>query len=131
MTLLLDTHVLLWMNAAPELLNAAVLERLNEPGVRIFISAATVLELSIKVARGKLSLGHSVESFLGDRMRRDQLIELPMTHRHAIEVGRLEWHHKDPFDRILVAQARCDDLTLVTGDERILRYDVPCLDARL
>ncbi|MDZ4805249.1 MAG: type II toxin-antitoxin system VapC family toxin [Candidatus Eisenbacteria bacterium] len=131
MTLLLDTHVFLWMSVSPERLNANVIDRLSEPGARIFLSAATALELSIKVARGKLSLGDSVETFLGDRMRRHQLMELPMTSRHAIEVGRLEWHHRDPFDRILVAQARCDDLTLVTGDPRILRYDAQFLDARL
>jgi len=122
-SLLLDTHVALWgLAAAPEL-GADLLERLrHDPD--IFVSPVTLWEITIKQSAGKL--GGPPD--LAERVRDMGFRHLPITNDHAIEAGRLPVHHRDPFDRMLIAQARFEGLTLATRDADIRRYDVPVLD---
>ena len=124
MSLLLDTHVVLWWLAdAPELPDE-IKDRLDrEPDVRV--SAATIWEIAIKQSLGKIT----APADLPERVRDAGFRELPVTYTHAMAAGRLPMIHRDPFDRMLVAQARCEDLTLVTADPHCQQYDVTILQA--
>jgi PIN domain nuclease of toxin-antitoxin system len=121
-SLLLDTHVALWGLAAATELSDDILERLrHDPD--IFLSPVTLWEITIKQSAGKL--GGPPD--LAERVRDMGFQHLPVTHDHAITAGRLPGHHRDPFDRMLVAQAKVEGLTLATRDENIRRYDVDVL----
>jgi PIN domain nuclease of toxin-antitoxin system len=121
-SLLLDTHVALWGITADPSLGDELLNRLrHDPD--IFLSPVTLWEITIKQAAGKLA----GPSDLAERVRDMGFRELPVTHAHAIAAGRLPVHHRDPFDRMLVAQAMVGGLTLVTRDSDIQRYDVDLL----
>ncbi|MGE5828148.1 MAG: type II toxin-antitoxin system VapC family toxin [Micromonosporaceae bacterium] len=122
MSLLLDTHVVLWgLAAAPEL-GDEMLDRLrHDPDV--FLSPVTLWEITIKQSAGRL--GGPPD--LAERVRDMGFRHLPITLDHAITAGRLPGHHRDPFDRMLVAQATVEGLTLVTRDADIRRYNVDVL----
>jgi PIN domain nuclease of toxin-antitoxin system len=121
-SLLLDTHIALWSIAADAALGEEFLDRLrHDPD--IFLSPVTVWEIAIKQTSGKL--GGPPD--LAERVRDMGFRELPITHAHAIAAGRLPAHHRDPFDRMLVAQARTEGLSLVTRDGDIQKYDVDLL----
>jgi PIN domain nuclease of toxin-antitoxin system len=119
MALLLDTHVVLWWLVDDPGLADDVKESLDhEPDV--YLSAATVWEVAIKHALGKL-VG---PDDLPERVRDSGFQPLPIADRHAIVAARLPFHHRDPFDRVLVAQALVEGLTLVTRDLEIQKYEV-------
>jgi PIN domain nuclease of toxin-antitoxin system len=118
-SLLLDTHVVLWGITGDPTLGADFLSRLrHDPD--IFLSPVTLWEITIKQAAGKL--GGPFD--LAEQVRDIGFREVPVTHAHTIAAGRLPGHHRDPFDRMLVAQAMIEGLTLVTRDRDIHRYDV-------
>ena len=124
MSLLLDTHVVLWWLADDAGLSDAIKSRLDhEPDV--YISPVTVWEVTIKHAIGKLQQ----PADLPERVRDSGFADLPITSAHAIAAGRLPLIHRDPFDRMLVAQAQCEGLTLVTRDPHCQKYEVPILEA--
>lgn len=121
MSLLLDTHVVLWWLSDDPALPDAVKDRLDhEPYV--YLSPATVWEVAIKQSLGKLG-----PADLPERVRDSGFPFLPITVQHGIVAGRLPLHHRDPFDRMLVAQAQIEGLTLVTHDAQIHKYDVALL----
>jgi PIN domain nuclease of toxin-antitoxin system len=122
MRLLLDTHVILWwLDDSPEL-PADIKDVLDtEPAVHV--SAVSPWEIAIKQQLGKLPGPED----LAERVRDSQFSPLPITAGHAVRAGRLPDHHRDPFDRVLIAQAQIERLTLVTRDARIAKYDVPLL----
>lgn len=122
MRLLLDTHVVLWWLMDDDTLSAEVKEAIDTEA-EVLISAASVWEIAIKQALGKLTGPPD----LLDIVVNCGLIELPIRSRHAIEAGVLPPLHRDPFDRMLVAQARCDGLTLLSRDAQVQRYDVPLM----
>ena len=124
MTLLLDTHVLLWWAADDDRLGPAARERLRGEGVRV--SAVTAWEVEVKRALGRLDAPDDLAALL----RQEGFVELPLSLEHAVDAGRLPRHHDDPFDRALVAQARAERLVLVTSDRALEDYDVERLDAR-
>ena len=119
MRLLLDTHVVLWWLMDDDTLAAEVKETI-ETEAEVFISAASVWEIAIKQALGKLTGPPDLLDVIADC----GLAELPIRSRHAIEAGGLPPLHRDPFDRMIVAQARCEGLTLLSRDPRVQRYDV-------
>lgn len=122
MSLLLDTHVALWGLTADEALGDEVLDRLrHDPD--IFLSPVTLWEITIKQVAGKL--GGPPD--LAERVRDMGFRERPVTHAHAIVAGKLPVHHRDPFDRMLVAQAKIEGLTLVTRDADTQKYDIDLL----
>jgi PIN domain nuclease of toxin-antitoxin system len=122
MSLLLDTHVVLWWLTDDPTLSDQVKERLDhEPDVHV--SAATIWEIAIKQAIGKIP----EPADLPERITSAGFVSLPIDPRHAITAGRLPLLHRDPFDRMLVAQAQCEGLTLVTRDENCQKYDVETL----
>jgi len=123
MNLLLDTHALLWWLDDHKALSAKARRAIRDPGNLVFVSAATAWEISIKQALGKLQAPDDLEdALIANRFR-----SLPIAINHAIAAGRLPRHHDDPFDRMLVAQAQAERLTLVTHDTRLSSYDVPIL----
>ena len=124
MRVLIDTHVWLWwLDDSP--LSEPVTIALRDPHTDVVVSAASVWEVSIKRALGKLDVTAGLESELND----DGFSSLPITVTHASVAGALPLHHGDPFDRMLVAQAQVEDLTLVTRDPALQAYDVPILVA--
>ena len=124
MGLLVDTHVVLWWLADDETLADDVKDQLDhEPDV--YVSAATIWEVAIKQALGRLSGPDA----LPERIRDCGFTPLFISVEHAIAAGRLPLIHRDPFDRMLVAQAQCEDLTLVTRDENCRKYEVSVLVA--
>jgi PIN domain nuclease of toxin-antitoxin system len=121
-SLLLDTHVALWGLTADSTLDAAFVDRLrHDPDV--FLSPVSVWEIAIKQALGKL--GGPAD--LAERVHDMGFRELPITHEHALAAGRLPGHHRDPFDRMLIAQAAVEGLTLATRDANIRLYPVDLL----
>lgn len=122
--LLLDTHVVLWWLADDPMLSEE-LRRTIDQEVDVFVSAATVWEVAIKQRLGKIT----APSDLPERIRDSELPNLSITSNHAIAAGRLPLLHRDPFDRMLVAQAQTEGLVLVTRDEALHEYRVPVLPA--
>ena len=124
MSLLLDTHVVLWWLTDDPTLSDDIKARLDhEP--HVYVSAATIWEVAIKQAAGKLL----EPSGLPERIRDSGFTPLPIGFEHAIAARRLPQIHRDPFDRMLIAQAQCEDLTLVTRDPHCQKYDVAVLPA--
>jgi PIN domain nuclease of toxin-antitoxin system len=123
--LLLDTHVLLWWLADDDRLPDGAREAVNT-AQEVRLSAASVWEIAIKRALARLDVP---DDYL-DAVDAGEIGLLPITGQHAEIAGALPRHHDDPFDRMLVAQARADELTLVTADRRLTDYGVPVLLAR-
>jgi PIN domain nuclease of toxin-antitoxin system len=120
--LLLDTHVVLWwVDGSPRISSEIADLLLAEPDV--FVSSASVWEIAVEQALGKLEGPED----LPERVLAAQFPVLDMTGRHGIAAARLPPHHRDPFDRMLIAQATVEGLTLVTADRQVQKYDVPLL----
>jgi PIN domain nuclease of toxin-antitoxin system len=122
--LLLDSHVALWW-LADEALTEAASAAIADPSRSVLVSIATAWELAIKQGLGKLRIDDDYLELLVER----GIDLLPIEPRHTRAVRDLPHHHRDPFDRMLVAQAQVERLTLVTRDTRLAQYDVPVLAA--
>lgn len=125
MNLLLDTHVLLWALADDPALSGQARDAIVDGRNRVLVSAASAWEITIKAALGKVRAPDD----LLVQLERARFEPLDVTIPHTLAVGALPGHHADPFDRLLVAQARTERLTLVTRDGDIARYDVATLPA--
>lgn len=126
MKLLLDTHVLLWALLDPSRLSEGASRALRDPTNTLYVSAATAWEIAIKQSIGKLVIPGPADVWLPEACHRTGIDWLPITPADALAVGRLPWHHKDPFDRMLVAQAR-GGLILMSVDRRLEAYGIPIL----
>lgn len=126
MRLLLDTHVLLWALGQPSKLRPAVRAALVDADNDVLVSAASTWEIAIKAALGKLRADLAE---IASAAAATGFTELGITVAHTLRVRTLPAHHRDPFDRMLVAQAACEGLTLVTNDRALAAYGVPLLDA--
>ena len=122
--ILLDTHVWLWLNGATEHLAPGILELLSSPPTDLYLSAASAWEIGIKVSTGKLTLPVAPEEYIPLRMVDNGVRPLPIRHQHALRAAALPLHHKDPFDRLLIAQAQVENLKLLTVDRQLASYDV-------
>jgi PIN domain nuclease of toxin-antitoxin system len=127
--LLLDTHALLWWLADNRKLGRRTRAAIADPRATVWVSAASAWEIAIKVALGRLELGEPPEICLPREIERNHFTSLPVTVEHALAAAGLPPHHTDPFDRMLIAQAQLENLTLVTADEAFASYDVPIRDA--
>ena len=125
MKVLLDTHAFLWfiMGSANLSVNARAL--IEDPANERLLSVASLWEIAIKRAKGVLEAPPAIV----DRLREYEFSPLPVSWEHAIAVGELPDHHRDPFDRMLIAQARTEGLTIVTSDPMIRRYQVLTISA--
>ncbi|HEX9761221.1 MAG TPA: type II toxin-antitoxin system VapC family toxin [Candidatus Acidoferrales bacterium] len=124
MNYLLDTSVFLWALAAPERLNRQARHLLSSEKQDLVLSAASSWEISIKHALGRLQLPESPATYIPIWIRRWGLRALEITHQHALAAGELPFHHQDPFDRVLIAQAQMEQLVLLTADRVFERYPV-------
>lgn len=127
MRLLLDTHALLWWLFDSDDLSASARAAIAEPENPVVVSSASAWEIATKHRIGKLPEAGDVVQRLPDYLRRGRLDVLPISLEHALEAGGLPGPHKDPFDRMLIAQARLDVLTVVTRDSVFADYGVPVL----
>jgi len=117
---LLDTHVLLWWLADDPKLPIHHRELLEDGDATVYVSSITVAEISIKSSLGKLTVPDGITTAVQDSGF--QLLDF--TTAHAEQLRALPWHHRDPFDRMLIAQAQVDGLTFLSVDERVRQYDV-------
>jgi PIN domain nuclease of toxin-antitoxin system len=122
MNVLLDTHAFLWWLAGDELAADAA-DRIADPDTVVAVSAASAWEISIKRALGKLDLDGDVS----EHVALENFVALPISLDHATAAGALPTHHRDPFDRMIIAQAKIEGLTVVTRDVAFDRYDVRTL----
>jgi PIN domain nuclease of toxin-antitoxin system len=124
--LLLDTHIFLWLQTAPERLGEQ-LRLVEDERTVLFLSVASSWEIAVKYQLGKLPLPEPPQRYVPDRMRAIAARPLPIEHHHALAVATLPPLHRDPFDRLLVAQATLDDLTILTADSQVAQYPVSTL----
>jgi PIN domain nuclease of toxin-antitoxin system len=124
MKLLLDTHAFIWWASAPEKLSEQVLVAFQDRNNGLILSVASVWEMQIKLQLGKLKLKASLNSLIEAQQRANDLQVLPIELSHVLALSDLPPHHKDPFDRLLIAQAGAEDASLVSADEVFSRYAV-------
>lgn len=120
--LLLDTHALLWLLMEPERIPVETLRRLRDRRTELFVSAVSALEIATKHRLGRLPEAEQVVRGYPAHLVTLGVLELPITSAHALAAGELDWEHRDPFDRLLVAQAINERLSLVTADAAITGY---------
>lgn len=124
MRILLDTHVFLWALLTPELLSADAIEALDSPDSTIYFSAVSGWEIAIKWAKGALILPSPPQEFLIGRLIETGTLIIPVTISETLAVSEIPHHHKDPFDRLLIAQARANGLRIFSSDPIFKKYDV-------
>lgn len=122
--LLLDTHIFLWWLTEDPALHKRVKQTIKDSGNQVYISAATIWEISIKQTLGKLTLPEDMERDMEKVVEEERFLKLSISLYHAQIAGGLPVIHKDPFDRMLIAQAQAQRLLLVTDDMQIKQYPV-------
>lgn len=123
MNYLLDTHAFLWMLGSPSLLSDKVQSVLRNPDRAVYVSAVSAVEIAIKSSLGKITTPESLWPELHSR----GLLELPLRYVHGERMRSLPYHHSDPFDRMLIAQAEVENLTIITQDRKFSSYSVKIL----
>ncbi len=126
---MIDTQAFLWLTSAPGRLSAEARGILGDPANTVLLSYVVPWEIAIKAAIGKLPLPLSVHEYVVTRARRHSLEFLPITLDHVTHVATLPLHHRDPFDRLLIAQAQREGLPLLTADRRLAQYGVAIIAA--
>lgn len=124
MRLLIDTQCWLWMQTEPERFSAATLKILRNPDNARLLSVASAWEIAIKYALAKLPLPLAPSQYVPSRMEKSATTSLPIEQAHALQVSMLPHHHRDPFDRLIIAQAQLEGLPVLTSDPVFKRYDV-------
>jgi PIN domain nuclease of toxin-antitoxin system len=127
--ILLDTQVWLWMLAAPERLSDEARVMLADPTHELLLSAASTWEVAIKAGLGKLTLPGPAQQVVPEMIAASGVVPLPIQLPHTLRVAELPPHHRDPFDRLLVAQAQLEGVPVCTADPVLGQYDVACLSA--
>ena len=124
MKLLLDTHTFLWWITDDPQLSTKARELIGDGHNILYWSAASSWEVSIKYALGRMPLPEAPEQFLPAEIEKNRLELLPIIDAHAFQAGQLPHHHRDPFDRMLVAQAQVESLALLSNDQQLNHYNV-------
>lgn len=125
MRVLLDSHVFLWwVSDAGRKLTARAIELIEDPATEVYVSAVTGFEVASKSARGRLDLPVAPQTYVPNRMRRHGFLGLAIDLPHALRAAALPAIHRDPWDRLLVAQAQIEAMPIVTADPLIGQYDV-------
>jgi len=127
MTILLDTHTFLWWITDDRQLSASARDFIRDKKKDLLLSSASAWEIAIKTSLGKLPLPESPEVFIPRHMRINQFRPLPISVDHALAVSALPHHHRDPFDRLLVAQAQMENIPLLSADPILRSYAVQLL----
>ena len=124
MKVLLDTHAFLWAITGDEQLSETARKTFLDPGNSLFFSAVSMWEICIKISLGKLSLKRGWLKKIQNELMINAVQWLPIEMSHCAELTKLPFHHRDPFDRMLVAQARVEDLQVLSRDVRLSDYDI-------
>jgi len=127
MNILLDTHTFLWWIDNNPRLSSRAHELISDAGNMLFLSAASGWEIAIKSKLGRLTLSGDLEHFIADQLAANAIRSLPIKMSHALHVYTLPSHHRDPFDRILVAQSQMEDMSILTADPQIAQYPVQAI----
>lgn len=123
MQLLLDTDVFLWAIAEPKRLSSKARSSISKLENQVYVSPVTAYELSYKHRQGKLPSGAAIVTSFGRQVAHLYASELAVSSPHTLAAGQLDWDHKDPFDRMLAAQAMVEGFTLVTADENLHSFE--------
>jgi PIN domain nuclease of toxin-antitoxin system len=129
MKILLDTHVWLWALGEPERFSRGGRARLRASENVFYLSTASTWEIAVKLASGKLRLPGPPIDYLRERIADTPAIPLPIQHGHALRLAGLPLHHRDPFDRMLIAQAQAEGLAIMTADPAFASYEVDVVGA--
>jgi len=124
MKLLMDTHTFIWWDSDPQRLSPQALAVFQDSGNVALFSVASVWEMQIKIQLGKLKLNLPLSELIGSQQRINKVEILPVKLEHALALDNLPTHHKDPFDRLLIAQAQVEQAVLVSKDPIFSRYPV-------
>ena len=127
--LLLDTHIFLWYLSGDTRLPEFIRESIRDPGNEVYLSVVSIWEAAVKHQLGKLPLPEPPTAYLPVQRERHQISSLSLDEASVSQLAKLPSIHRDPFDRMLIAQCRVEGFTLVTRDEMIERYDIPILKA--
>lgn len=127
MRYLLDTNIFIWSLADRAKLNDRAIKLLSSTASQVYLSVASTWELTIKYSLHKLIFPNAPGDFVPRTMGEFGYLSLEIQHAHAIEAAQLPYFHRDPFDRMLIAQARTEDMVLLTADDTLSRYDVQIL----
>ena len=127
MKLLLDTHAFIWWDSEPQKLSAQVLALFQESSNQLLLSTASVWEMQIKLQLGKLQLERPLAELIAGQQEKNGIELLPVQLEHILALQTLPTHHKDPFDRLLIAQANIEGAVLVTADPIFAKYPVKIL----
>jgi len=128
--LLLDTHVWLWMGFSPERIKETARSAIADRTNALYLSIASAWEIVEKNALGKLTLPSDAAAYIRSRLTRSEASLLPISLDHIFALRTLPEQHRDPFDRMIVAQALAEGMRLVTADAQVLSYPIATLDAR-
>ncbi|MBN2107660.1 MAG: type II toxin-antitoxin system VapC family toxin [Deltaproteobacteria bacterium] len=124
MKLLLDTHVFIWWDSEPAKLSKKALALCNDPGNTLLLSVASAWEMQIKMQLGKMKLDFPLQDIISEQRRDNGLHVIPVELEHVLALQSLPAHHKDPFDRLLIAQARSENAVLVSKDKAFSKYQI-------
>ena len=124
MRLLIDTHSFLWFIAGSEHLSATARALIEDESNQVFLSVGSLWEMAIKVSLGRLQLAQPFDVLMSENLRVNGISLLNITVGHAAEIARMPFHHRDPFDRLLIAQARVEDMPIVGTDEAFDVYGI-------
>ncbi len=124
MRLLLDTHVLIWFIEDERRLITSVYDQIVDPEVDVLVSIASLWEIAIKTSIGKLTLREPFETLIPRQLAAEQIDVLPISMPHLAALRTLPHHHRDPFDRLIIAQAMAEGVAVVTADHAFAAYDV-------
>lgn len=127
MKLLLDTHAFMWADGEPEKLSPAAMAACEDPANQLILSTASTWEMQIKMMLGKLALRKPLRPLIEDWVQQGNLLILPVQLEHILRLDDLASHHKDPFDRILIAQASVEGCSIVSHDRVFTQYSVPII----
>ena len=125
--LLLDTHIFIWWADKPEKLSPAVLSALEDETNELLLSVASVWEMQLKMQLGKLKLSLPLQELIRNQQETNDLNVSPVALPHVLALDALPFHHKDPFDRLLIAQSIVEGLTIVSADSQFSAYGVQLL----
>ena len=127
LNLLFDTHSFIWWADEPSKLSQAALAALEDENNRLFVSDVSLWEMQIKVHLGKMKLKMTLEDLIESQQRGNEVEILQIKTRHILALNNLPFHHKDPFDRLLIAQSLAEDFTIVTADSEFSAYPAKLL----
>ncbi len=124
MKLLLDTHTFLWFIGDKPNLSSEAIAHINDVNNDLFLSIASVWEMAIKVRLGKLQVPQPFEPFITNQLKRNRISSLDITIAHTALIATMALHHRDPFDRLLIAQAMVEQVPIISGDEAFDAYGI-------